>query len=634
VFIIAKSLTMSMRIGLPLFLAAVASQSFSQGQNNDSLMRVALAAPFDSTRVLLLNDVATALRELDNNLALRYAKEAKELAAKLGFRRGMGYVLENIGWIYYRKGNYSKAKEISMEALQINQKFGDKKETAQCLNNLGAINAEQELYPIGIDNFKEAYRLAKEVGNKEIMSRSLNNVAYTFLKMRQLDSAWYYTQRSMDEHINDKYRTAFAQQIVGDIAFEKGDFSSALKSLEVCLMGANEMNNNFLRTSTLYRLGRVNLQLNNPDQALIYLNQNLPIAQRFEYKIELEQTYKFLSAAYATKKDFAHAFEFQSRYQAMHDSLTEQKSGEQIALIQAKYGSEIKNTQIELLTKNSKMQRAWIYIVIGWLFLLLVLVVILVYNNRRGRMVNRLLAEKNNLINEQTQQLIGLNSTKDKLFSIIGHDMRSPVASLRGLMDLVSSTAMTQDEFVEMSKKLRKNLDHVHADLENLLSWAQTQQKGLTPTFENILLYDAVKDKIILHNETAKAKGIEVVNAVDKDIYVHADKNHLGLVFRNLIGNAIKFTHPRGSIKINCSEEGNKIKISVTDTGTGMSKEELNKLFNSGSHFSKPGTQNEKGIGLGLMLVKEFIELNNGTIEVASEEGKGTTFTFFLQSAA
>jgi two-component system, sensor histidine kinase and response regulator len=616
-----------------LFLVALAGQSFSQSRESDSLMRVALAAPFDSTRVLLLNEAAVALRESDNNLALKYAEEAKELAIRLKFRRGMGYVLENIGWIYYRKGNYYKALEISNEALQINQEFGNKREMAKCLNNLGAINSEQELYAIGLDNFKKAYKLAKEVDYKNVMSRSLNNVAYIFLKMNQLDSSRYYIQRAINENVNDKYRSAFAQRMLGDISLEKGDYKSALTNFEICLMGANEQNNNFLKTSTLYRLGKLYLKLNNPDQALVYLNQNLPIAQKFGYRIELENTYRYLADAYAAKRDFTRAFEFQSQYHAMHDSTARQKNSEQIAIIQTKYDSEIKNAQIELLTENSKIQRIWIYAGVVGLFILLVLVAILIRNNRRARIVNKLLAEKNSVINEQTQQLIGLNSTKDKLFSIIGHDMRSPLASLRGLMDLVSSAAMTQDEFVEISKKVRKNLDHVHSDLENLLSWAQTQQKGLTPSFQDVLLHEIVQEKIELYSESIQVKAIEVGSAVDSKTYVHADKNHVGLVIRNLIGNAIKFTHPKGAINVISSVEGDKVKVSVSDNGTGMSSEELNRLFNAGSHFSKPGTHNEKGIGLGLMLVKEFVELNNGTIEVKSKEGEGSTFTFFLQRA-
>jgi two-component system, sensor histidine kinase and response regulator len=605
----------------------------AQEKRSDSLMRIALAAPFDSTRVLLLNDAATELREKDNNIALKYAEEARQLAIKIGFQRGIGLTLENIGWIYYRKGEYSKALEISAKALQINEEYGNKKGMAQCLNNLGAIYSEQELYEIGISSFKKAYKIGKEIKNNSIMSRSLNNVAHSFFRTRQLDSARYYAQRSIDEQINDKTRMSFSNRTLGDVSLEEGNYKEALRYYEYSLRTSIELENNFMKSTILYRLGDLYIRKGDLPKAISYLEQNLPLTKKYGYISERQHTYEFLAKAYAYKKDFAKAYEFQGLYHVLNDSITEQLRIEQMAIAQSKYDSEIKNSQIDLLTKNSKTQRMWIYIGIGGLALLSILVAVLIRNNRRGEVVNKLLSEQNSLINDQKQQLISLNSTKDKLFSIIGHDMRSPVASLRGLMDLVSNAAVTQEEFVQLSKKIRSNLDNVHSDLENLLSWAQTQQKGLKVSFERIALSEAIQDKTNLLGELSNAKNIKITNAVQAGILVYADKNQLGLVIRNLIGNAIKFNHPNGSIKIDCARKDDKVNVSVTDTGTGMSQEELNKLFTAGSHFSKLGTQNEKGIGLGLLLVKEFVELNHGTIKVTSILDKGTTFTFSLRCA-
>jgi two-component system, sensor histidine kinase and response regulator len=614
-----------------VFLSA--KMVLAQEKRTDSLMRVALAAPFDSTRVLLLNDAATELREKDNNIALKYAEEAKQLAIKIGFKRGLGPILENIGWIYYRKGEYSKALEISSQALQINEEFENKKGMAQCLNNLGAIYSEQELYDLGISSFKKAYKIGKDIKNNSIMSRSLNNVAHTFFRTRQLDSARYYAQRSINEQINDKARMAFSNRTLGDVSLEEGNYKEALRYYELSLRTSIELENNFIKSTILYRLGDLYLRKGDLPKAISYLEQNLPLTKKYGYISERQHTYKFLAKVYAKKKDFAKAYEFQGLYHVLNDSITEQLRIEQMAIAQSKYDSEIKNAQIDLLTKNSKTQRMWIYIGIGGLVLLLIQVAILVRNNRRGKIVNKLLSEQNSLINDQKQQLISLNSTKDKLFSIIGHDMRSPVASLRGLMDLVSNEAVTQEEFVQLSKKIRNNLDNVHSDLENLLNWAQAQQKGLKASFERIALNEAVQDKANLLGELSRAKDIKVTNAVPEGVLVYADKNQLGLVIRNLIGNAIKFNHPNGSIKIDCNRSEDKVNISITDTGTGMSQEEIDKLFITGSHFSKPGTENEKGIGLGLLLVKEFVELNHGTINVTSILDKGTTFTFSLKRA-
>ncbi len=613
-------------------------QVHAQNTLSDSLLRLVREAPMDSSRVLLINELASSLREADSNLAFHYAQQARDLATQLQFKRGLGTVLENIGWIYYRQGNYFKAVNVSLEALQIAQEIGDKKEIANCLINIGAINLEQKLYPAAIINFKKAYVLGTEIRVNTIRSRSLNNMAFGFIQMHQLDSARHYTLRAINENVNDEFRSAFSKRTLGDIYFEEGNYPEALVNWNDCLKAATQQTNNFLVVTTLVRLGNIHLKLNKPDKALVYLNQSLPIAIKNNFKSELENSFNLLAKVYFAKNDFSRAYQYQNQYHTLHDSLATQRSSEQMAIAQAHYESDIKNAQIELLTKNAlfkeneiRVQKIWIYISIGWLIFLLVIMYLLNRSNRRSEAINKMLAEKNMFINEQSMQLAGLNTTKDKLFSIIGHDMRSPLASIRGLMDLVGNSAMTQDEFIKFSTKLKKNLDHVHSDLENLLSWAQTQQKGLVPIFENSMLRDAVQEKIDLMQDAIVAKSIKVINLIEDDISIFADKNQVGSILKNLLGNAVKFNLVGGVITIHSVESNGQIQVSISDTGTGMSELEVNNLFKGGAHFSRPGTQNEKGIGVGLLLVKEFIELNKGSIHVESYPGKGSTFIFSLK---
>jgi signal transduction histidine kinase len=608
-------------------------------QNQDSLIRVALAAPFDTSRVILLNKAAFSLRETDSNLALTYAEQARLLADSIDFTRGLGPVLSNIGWIYYRKGFFTKALDYSTQSLKLSQEINDKKEIAQVLNNIGAINFEKKLFVLAIVNFKSAYALAKEMDGHVTMSRSLNNVAFCFLRLRQLDSSRHYINLSIAVQMKDNFQSGISYRTLGDISFEEGKYSVSLRNYQTCLTGAENQNNNFLRASTLFRIGKVYLKLNDIDQALNYFNQNLALTKKFDYNSERESTLKLMADAFAARNNFSQAFDLQRQYITLHDSLLDQKNGEQINLIQTQFDLDLKNTQIELLTKKSglkeqeiKTQRIWIYVAIGGLILLLAIVAIMIRTNRNSRKLNQMLAEKNNLINEQTAQLIALNSTKDKLFSIIGHDLRSPLNSLSGLLTLLGNDSMTQEEFVEFSKKLKTNIDFVSSDIENLLSWAQTQQQGLSASIGEVSISKAVQEKIDLHNEAIKAKDIRIINEVDQSLIAVADKNHIGLVLRNLIGNAIKFNNRSGQVILRSALKAGMIELSVTDTGTGMTAEEIKKLFKPGQHFSKPGTNNEKGIGLGLLLVKEFVELNHGKIWVESDLGQGSTFTFSLKA--
>jgi two-component system, sensor histidine kinase and response regulator len=375
------------------------------------------------------------------------------------------------------------------------------------------------------------------------------------------------------------------------------------------------------------------------DNAIGFLMENIEVAQQFGYKEELERSYRLLSQIYDARKDIARAYEYQSKYLVIHDSLTDQKQSEKITLMQARFNAEIKEAQIDLLTKEAqlneeeiKSQKVWLYFSIGCLSLLLILAFVLFYNNRYNSIAKRVLQEKNKAINTQTQQLKNLNATKDKLFSIISHDLRSPLASLKALMELVGTPGITHDEFINITKILKRNLDSVHEDLDNLLMWAQTQLKGLQAVPEALELRSLADEKINLFKEAANAKNISIANEVQPGTVVFADRNHIGLVLRNLLANAIKFNQPGGHIFISAKDSGPLHEISVTDSGVGISMEDLNRLFNAETHFTRPGTNKEKGVGIGLLITKEFIENNHGSIWVTSELGKGTTFTFTLKA--
>jgi signal transduction histidine kinase len=366
----------------------------------------------------------------------------------------------------------------------------------------------------------------------------------------------------------------------------------------------------------------------------------MQISKQYGFKDELEKTYALCADIYFKKNELANAYQFQSQYIKLHDSLHDQRSSEQIALLQIRFDTEMKQAQIELLTKDAALQKevierqnVWIYFYGGCLTLLIFLAFVLYYNNRHNRKAKVALEEKNGEIQTQTHQLRNLNSTKDKLFSIISHDLRSPVASLKALMEIAGSSGLSQKEFVEITRALKRNIDSVYDDLDNLLLWAQTQLRGLQAFPEIIDLRKIVDEKMSLFTDLAGNKKITMINAIPVDSKVFADRNHIGIVFRNLIANAIKFNSPGGLIKVTCLEKSDYYEISVSDSGVGITSEEMSKLFNAETHFTKPGTLKEKGMGIGLLLAKEFLENNQGSIRVTSEPGNGTTFIFTLKAS-
>ena len=353
-----------------------------------------------------------------------------------------------------------------------------------------------------------------------------------------------------------------------------------------------------------------------------------------------ERAYKMASEIFYHKGDLAAAYEYQLKYISLNDSLYNQRSSEQIALMQIRFDTELKQAQIELLTKEDALkageirsQRGWIYFYVACLALFVALATVFFYHNRNNRRAKKLLQEKNREIERHTHQLKNLNAAKDKLFSIISHDLRSPVASLKALMELISISGLSQEEFSHLTHSLKRNLDSVYDDLDNLLLWAQTQLNGLQAIPEEIDLRDVADQKIQLFKEAAARKQIKITNKIEPNTRVLADRNHVSLVFRNLLANAVKFNHPGGSIDLSSRQTSSHVEISIADSGVGIEREDLDKLFNAETHFTRPGTQKEKGAGLGLLLTKEFIEVNHGAIWVVSELERGTTFTFALKAA-
>jgi signal transduction histidine kinase len=243
---------------------------------------------------------------------------------------------------------------------------------------------------------------------------------------------------------------------------------------------------------------------------------------------------------------------------------------------------------------------------------------------------NEALKLVNERLDEQSEKLKKLNHTKDKLFAIIGHDLRSPINSLKGLLHLVKDQNISPEEFLRFSTKLKDSVEHVHFTLNNLLEWANTQLQGLTTHPQISSLFPLAQENLELFQELAENKEIQIRNKITEELQVYADVNQVKLIFRNLLSNALKFTPPKGQIEVNAIKKGHFIKISMADNGMGMKPETLNSLFKHHTTESIIGTQGEKGTGLGLMLCQEFVEKNGGTIWAESELEKGSIFYFTL----
>jgi signal transduction histidine kinase/DNA-binding response OmpR family regulator len=235
-------------------------------------------------------------------------------------------------------------------------------------------------------------------------------------------------------------------------------------------------------------------------------------------------------------------------------------------------------------------------------------------------------------LKKYTMDLKNLNATKDKFFRIIAHDLKNPFTSLLGASELLytNATEYKTDKIQKLSRVLNDSAKSGFDLLENLLEWSKTQTGNIPYNPETINVYEIAEKNINNLKISAASKNISIVSEIDTDIHVHADRNMLNTILRNLVANAIKFTHPDGKIIVKADNESNNITFSVKDSGIGIENENIEKLFRIDTKFYSVGTAKERGTGLGLLICKEFVDKHSGKIWVESEYGNGSEFKFTI----
>lgn len=252
--------------------------------------------------------------------------------------------------------------------------------------------------------------------------------------------------------------------------------------------------------------------------------------------------------------------------------------------------------------------------------------------HRRTQEISRqkqVIAEKAALLEQQTRELSELNQVKNKLFSVIAHDLKTPMYALRNLFYNMQRYKLSPQEIVDMVPGIASEMNYTTSLMENLLQWSKSQMKHATVNPEVLDVQRMMIEVLQLLQLQAENKEVYLECRLDEPVYCYADREMVNLVLRNLLSNAIKFTPKHGTVYIGARETSMQVEVSVEDTGIGMSHDHMQRIFGE-AYYSTKGTNHETGTGLGLKLCKEFLHKNGGDITVQSEPGKGTTFSFTL----
>lgn len=376
------------------------------------------------------------------------------------------------------------------------------------------------------------------------------------------------------------------------------------------------------------------------NKAILQLQKGEAMAKEMQAPLFLIQLYDRLSLAYKLSGRMEDAYNTYVAFVQLRDSSVSNDTRLKISALETKRESDLKEKQIEINKSQAREKRNEQIFFLTGIVLLVGIVFLVVRNNRKQKRTNARLAESNRIIAEEKEksdklaaELEELNAVKDKLFSAISHDLRSPLGRITNMLYMMQRGNMTEEKLKERTTEFLSAMQQTMQMLDNLLYWATAQMKGLALTKTNIRISELVDENLELMKPEASVKKIELIDKIGETANALADANMTRLVLRNLISNAIKFTPENGSITITAETLADKVRVQVKDTGVGMSSETIQALYANKQVESRSGTQKEKGFGIGLQLCKDFIEQNGGTLEIVSEPGQGSTFSFTLPAS-
>jgi len=665
------------------------SIGFSQTDDIDNLALELAFQEQDSLKVETSLKIIKALFDIkDYERAREYILKSEKLSNNLNYKKGIAEITYYKSLIYAQKDDYINAVSGYNKSKALFNALNDTLSVAKVNNSIGLIEIKRGNYNRGLQFSLAAIKELEKRNLISDLNLAYRNLAKAYYNTNLFEKAmeFYLKALGVQMKLNDSKGINESHSKLAELYSNKKEHRKAIEYYEKVLK-SSESNNDSIRGYVFSKLGGEYLMFNDYDKATKYLIQgynintrtknkagllltlnnlgdlNLKqgrlniaekqlldageIAKSLNNKIELLRHYKSMKSLDSTRQRFDRAFVWQREYYELNTSLKKTKikpvtSTEKQTNIELNTNSgsqpEVNvSTDKVTLADNVEMNKAldkYKIILYALLAALIVVSALLVFTYlKRNSSIKDLqeLEEKNVKIelqneafSEQTKHLENVNNVKDKLFSIVSHDLKDSLSSINGFIDLLKDGSLTREEFDDLIPELSENANNASLLLFNLLNWSKSQMQSLEPKPSLFDIQEVFESKVKLVDQRMESKGITLVDHTLRD-FAYADRSMFEIVIQNLLANALKFCKNGDTITVSNYISNGSCIVSIADTGIGVSKENLSKLFKNNS-FTTMGTNNEKGTGLGLSICKELVELNHGKIWVESTQGIGSTF--------
>ncbi len=597
----------------------------------DSLYKQLITAK-DSSKAEILNELSWELRNSEPEKSIDYGMEAIKFAEKYEDWENLIQAHGFIGVSYRILGNYSESMDYYYKGLELAKKYGETEQEGYAYINIGNLHIYQGYYYNAIENLNYAKNIAEKQGHKRMLGYVHLNIGRAqMLRHENIDALANFNKAlQLRIEIDQLSGQAVCYKYIGDIHLELGDHAHALINYRKSLEVVDKDMDKDLYANIHTVLAKAYLLNENYDLAIVNVEKSMRIASDIGAKLIVRDNYKILADIGLKTGDYKSTANHLESIIQYNDTLFNQQLSEKMFNLEYQFEKQRKQAEIDLLNKDKQIQKLELrraktvntaLLVILGLITVIFIYVLITSKQRR---------EQNKLLERQKSELDKINKTKDKMFLIIGHDLRGPIGNLKSLIEmLLEDDEIVKDKSLfETFNIFMKSVQSVSDLLENLLLWAKSQRNEIVFSPENISINSVINRNLQLFRTIADHKGIQLDVKMDDNYDVFADKNMIMTVVRNIISNAIKYTPRGGSIEIKLEREIQFNKITIKDTGVGFDEETAHKIFDAKNFYTTSGTNNEAGSGLGLLLSKEFIEVNGGKIWAESNPGKGATFYF------
>ncbi|WP_299223757.1 ATP-binding protein [uncultured Aquimarina sp.] len=546
---------------------------------------------------------------------------------KIDDKDGLGTVSNDRFIIEQNKGNLEKAAAYLMEAKLYREQLNDSVGLSGIYNNLAIIYKELKDIPNAEKFYLKSIDTRKNL-KIDGVGMVMNNLALLYTEGGKLSEAKKILQEAMkiNKAENDLKHTAQSYSIMAKATMYGKEYEAAKKYYDTTLCVGSQANYKLIVVNAKQQLGIIALEegqykkaeklLKAARENLVKSNVTSLILKNYKYSFKLD----------STRGNLLDAIKWQKEYQQLSDKKMYESTTQKVENVKSRYEAELK--QLKLIDEQEKREqrtkeelfRYRLFTFISLTVIAVILVFMMLFIKTRK--------ERKRYIKELNES----NQVKNKLFSIISHDLKNEIHGLEGSLNLMKEDVISTEEFREIVPLLANRTHQTSILLNNLLNWSKSQMRELNAKPTTFDITEVISNKFTFFKPKAEKKDIKLINKLDSTM-IFADKDMFGIVAQNLIANAIKFCNPGDSIALVSREKEDHYEICFEDTGVGIDPSNLNKLFAEDT-FTTNGTENETGTGLGLRICKELIELNQGEIKVESTLGKGSTFYISLPKAA